>query len=309
MRHDRSALHTMIVDALDEQIAVIDRSGTIIDVNAAWDRFGAENGLSTGFVTIGGSYLGVLYDATASGDRLAGKAARGISDILDGKRSSFYLEYPCHSPNRQRWFMMRITVLRGGPEPLFVIAHYDITERKRAEEKAEYLALHDPLTGLANRRHFNEGLSREIRRDIRSQSAITLLEIDVDHFKDYNDERGHPAGDRCLIRIGKVLRAFARRPGDMAARLGGDEFALILEGSDHIASRRIIDAIRKKVHDLNMSYGDSRRITVSIGAISMIPRRHQTNELLLEEADRALYRAKLAGRDCVVHEQADGASA
>ena len=88
--------------------------------------------------------------------------------------------------------------------------------------------MHDPLTGLANRRYFNLFLNRELRRSIRNRSAVSLIELDVDYFKDYNDEFRHLVGDQCLINVGQALLTFSRRPSDLAARLGGDEFALIL---------------------------------------------------------------------------------
>ena len=198
---------------------------------------------------------------------------------------------------------MRVVGLKGGEGNLFVISHHNITERKLAEEKAEYLALHDPLTSLANRRYFNDTLSNEIRRSIRNESVLSLMVIDVDHFKDYNDQLGHLAGDQCLIRVGQVLLAFSHRAGDLAARLGGDEFALILGGTGYAEAREIAEAIRKTVYDLGLVFGGAKRITISLGAVSVIPHMDRGENFLFEEADKALYRAKLAGRNCVVHEQ------
>lgn len=301
--HDRSGLHSMVIDSLEDQIAVIDQTGMIVDVNAAWQQFGVDNGLSAEFASVGGNYLDVLRASSVSGDSLAAKAAQGISEVLNGKRASFYLEYPCHSPEKKRWFLMRVVSLKGGEGSLFVISHHNITERKLAEEKVEYLALHDPLTSLANRRHFNVTLSNEIRRSVRNESALSLIVIDIDNFKDYNDQLGHLAGDECLIRVGQVLRAYSHRAGDLAARLGGDELALILGGTHGGEAREIADAIHKTVYDLGMVYGGSKRITISVGVVSAIPHMDQGEDFLLEEADKALYRAKSAGRNCVVHEQ------
>lgn len=296
---DRTALHTLVIDSLEEQIAVIDQAGAIVDVNLAWTNFGIENGLSSEFAWVGCNYLKVL--SASAGDSLAVEAAQGIVDVMSGKRASFYFEYPCHSPDEKRWFMMRVTRLKGGPMSLFVISHHNITQRKLAEERAEYLALHDPLTGLANRRYFNMFLNNEIRRSIRSRSAISLIELDVDYFKDYNDELGHPAGDKCLVNVGQTLLTFSRRASDLAARLGGDEFALLLGDSDFEESQKVADAIRKAIADLNMVYGGSRQVTISIGVASVIPEKHHAEDFLLQEADKALYGAKLAGRNRVTH--------
>ncbi len=303
---DLSGLHTLVINSLEEQIAVIDQAGTIVDVNSAWTKFGVENGLSSKYACVGCNYLKVLSASVASGDSLAGEAEQGISDVVNGKRASFYLEYPCHSPDRKRWFIMRVTRLKDDSRSLFVISHHDITLRKLAEERAEHLAMHDPLTGLANRRYFNVFSSREVRRSVRNRSPISLIVLDVDYFKDYNDESGHLAGDQCLANIGQALRGFSRRPSDLAARLGGDEFALLLGDADFAESQKIAEAIRKAITDLRMVFDESRQVTVSVGVASAIPHEQQAEDFLLREADKALYRAKLAGRNQVVHAQSGG---
>lgn len=305
--HEREQLRAEIVDALEEQIAVIDREGVIVDVNAAWIRFGAENGLASGQAAVGTSYLDVLRTAAAAGDMLAADAAQGIHDVIEARLGSFQFEYPCHSPEKRRWFMMRVTPLRHRRKALFVIAHVDITARRLAEEKAEFLALHDPLTGLANRRYFDERLDSGLRRSQRNDTPLTLVEIDVDHFKAYNDAHGHPGGDQCLARIGAALRAAGKRPGDLAARLGGDEFALILEDTDAEAAADIIASIREAVDAMNLSYAPQGRATISVGAVSVTPDGRHSDQTLLEAADRALYQAKQAGRDRVVHLRGDEA--
>ena len=300
---DPSALHTLVVNSLEEQIAVIDEAGAILDVNLAWTEFGVENGLAAKYAWVGRNYLEVLSASSAAGDSLAGEAAHGIQEVVSGKRASFYLEYPCHSAHEKRWFIMRVTRLKDDSRRLFVIAHQNITARKLAEERAEHLAMHDVLTELANRRYFNLFLSNEMRRSMRKRSPISLLEIDVDYFKDYNDALGHMAGDRCLAGVGRALRVFARRPGDLAARLGGDEFALILGDADAAEAQRIAEAILVAVDGLKMAFGKSRQVTVSVGLASVIPDERHDEYFLLQEADKALYRAKASGRNRVV--QAD----
>ncbi len=299
---DLNALHTLVINSLDEQIAVIDQAGTILDVNFAWTQFGGENGLSSKYAWEGRNYLEAL-SAAASGDKLAAEAGQGILDVVSGKSASFYFEYPCHSPDEKRWFMMRVTRLKDDSRSLFVISHQNITQRKFAEEQAEHLAMHDPLTGLANRRYFNLFLNGELRRSIRNRSAISLIELDVDYFKDYNDEFGHLVGDQCLTNVGQTLLAFSRRPSDLAARLGGDEFALILGDTDSAESHKVAEAILKAISDLRMVFGESRQVTVSVGVASVIPQEQHNEDFLLQEADKALYRAKLAGRNRVMHAQ------
>ena len=294
-----AALHTQVLNSLDEQVAVIDENGVIVDVNTAWRKFGIENGLSEDFTSIGCNYLDVCSSPEAGVDSLAGEARQGIADVIQGKRDTFYHEYPCHSPTQKRWYMMRISRVQGTEKRFFVVSHRDITQRKLAEDTANQLAMLDPLTGLGNRRYFNGFLEREFQRSVRNRSPISLVEIDVDHFKEYNDQLGHPAGDECLIKVGDVLREATRRPGDLAVRLGGDEFALILSDTDAEGSRKISEIIRKSVSDLRLVYDGSRMLTVSVGVASMIPDGQQTREFLLEQADKALYRAKSAGRNRV----------
>ena len=305
MKPDRAALHTLVFESLEDQIAVIDRSGTIVDVNPAWTRFGVENGLAGEYAFVGRNYLKVLGAAGASDDATAREAARGMLEVITGGRDSFYFEYPCHSPDRKRWFMMRVTRLKDDSGALFVVSHQDITRRKLAEEQAEHLAMHDPLTGLANRRHFDLFLGTEMRRSVRNRSPISLVEVDIDYFKDYNDALGHLAGDRCLASIGRTLQSFSRRPGDLAARLGGDEFALLLGGTDAGEARRIGEAIVGAVRGLEILFAGSRRITVSAGVASMIPHEQQGASALLGQADEALYRAKRAGRNQLAHAETE----
>jgi diguanylate cyclase (GGDEF)-like protein len=298
---DLTALHTLVFNSLDDQIALIDQAGTIVEVNSAWTNFGVENGISSDYVPVGNNYLKVLSGSANRGDGLAREAANGILDVVNGQRASFYFEYPCHSPDEKRWFMMQVIRMRDDSRRLFIISHRNITERKLAEERAEHLAMHDPITGLANRRCFNLFLHKEFRSSIRDGSAISLIEFDVDYFKDYNDECGHLAGDQCLAEVGQALATFARRPNDLAARLGGDEFALLMGDTDFVESQRFAEAILQSINDLRIFFGESKQVTVSVGVASVIPDRHQHEEFLFKEADKALYRAKLAGRNRVVH--------
>jgi diguanylate cyclase (GGDEF)-like protein len=300
---DRPTLQTLVLDSLEEQIAVIDQEGTIIYVNRAWMKFGIENGLSSEIGGVGSNYLKVCHASDGSGDSLAGETAQGIRDVLSGKPASFYLEYPCHGPEERRWFMMRATTLQGDTSGLCVISHHNITQRRLAEERVEYLSLHDQLTGLSNRRHFDQFLDNEWRRCMRNRSPISIILIDIDYFKDYNDELGHLAGDQCLVKVSHALQAFSSRSSDLAVRYGGEEFALILGDTDHVVSLRIAEASRKAIHDLDIRYRGTKQITISAGAASMIPDKEQTEMFLVQQADKALYVAKQQGRNRVVHAQ------
>jgi diguanylate cyclase (GGDEF)-like protein len=296
---EQTALHSSLLDSLEEQIAVIDRTGAIVYVNRAWNIFGVENGLASSPCGKGSNYLKACSASGASGDGLAGEAEQGLRDVLSGKRASFYFEYPCHSPTEKRWFMMRATPLHGDAKNLFVISHHNITKRKLAEEEIEHLSLHDPLTGLANRRYFDQFLSNEWRRSTRNRSPLSFVMFDLDHFKDYNDELGHLAGDQCLIKVSRTLQAFSGRPGDLAVRYGGEEFGLLLGSTGLEESLKIADAVRQVIYELDLSYRE-KRMTVSAGAASVIPDGKLDEIFLVQEADRALYGAKQAGRNKVV---------
>lgn len=298
-----TAMHSLVLDSLEEQIAVIDGAGKINYVNRAWKSFGTENGMAPGSCGVGSNYLKVCNTSGNRGDSLAGEAAQGLREVLGGERDSFYFEYPCHSPVEKRWFLMRVAPLQGGSTGLFVVSHHNITERKLAEERAEYLALHDPLTGLANRRRFNRFLDSEWRRNARNHSPLSFIMLDLDHFKDYNDELGHLAGDECLVKVAEVLSAHSGRPGDLAVRYGGEEFVLILGDTGLKESVQVAEAVRKELYALDMRYRGTVRLTVSAGVATIVPTNQQTTLTLIQEADHALYRAKQLGRNQVAYTQ------
>jgi diguanylate cyclase (GGDEF)-like protein len=175
----------------------------------------------------------------------------------------------------------------------------DMTDHRRAQTALERLATRDGLTGIANRRCFDEKLSNEWKRERRDLRTLSLLMIDVDHFKRYNDTYGHQAGDLCLQQIAGVLEEVVYRPGDLVARYGGEEFAVILTATDaegaSIVARRIIERIAQLA--IPHSSGEGGRVTLSIGISTSLPQADMQQEGLISAADAALYRAKHAGRN------------
>ncbi|WP_323018909.1 diguanylate cyclase [Castellaniella sp.] len=170
-----------------------------------------------------------------------------------------------------------------------------------ANQQLMELSVTDSLTGLANRRHFDEVLEQEWHRARREGRAVSLLMIDVDWFKHYNDAYGHQAGDAVLQHVGRVLRQIFQRSGDLSARYGGEEFAVIMVGLDGAAgalmAQRVCDAI--SALDLPHEYGLNGRVTVSVGVAEMDLENVQAVQKLIGQADSALYRAKAAGRNCI----------
>jgi diguanylate cyclase (GGDEF)-like protein len=161
------------------------------------------------------------------------------------------------------------------------------------------LSLNDPLTGLWNRRKYNQTIELEWLRCLKNQKPISLLFIDVDYFKKFNDQYGHVAGDDCLIRIANALRSSLMRSSDMVVRYGGEEFVVLLPETEKEYATKIAYRIQKNVDALNILHEQSlvkNHVTVSIGISSMIPDSNSSHEQLIKTADGALYHAKSAGR-------------
>lgn len=166
-------------------------------------------------------------------------------------------------------------------------------------EELAALSQQDPLTQVANRRCFDDALSREWDRALRNDTTLALLFVDVDHFKRYNDRYGHQAGDDCLRIVARTLGEQARRPGDLTARYGGEEFVLLLPETDVRGALEIGQRVRDAVAALNISHEESGhlRVTVSVGAAALAARQAGASpEQLLATADKAVYAAKLGGR-------------
>lgn len=176
----------------------------------------------------------------------------------------------------------------------------------RANRRLEVLATQDQLTGLANRRSFDEVLAHECRRAAREGTALSLLLLDLDYFKRFNDAYGHVAGDQCLKAVATALRRSARRPGDLVARYGGEELAVVLPRTDLPGARKVAEQILAQVLALDIPHSASQhgQVTVSIG-VAALEARHsdEPEQLLVEAADRALYKAKESGRNRAVSEE------
>jgi diguanylate cyclase (GGDEF)-like protein len=175
----------------------------------------------------------------------------------------------------------------------------------------------DPLTGIANRRAFDAALEAEWRRATRNRASLSLLLVDVDSFKSFNDVYGHPAGDDCLRAIADVLVKTARRAGEIVARCGGEEFTVLLPGIDRAEASALARQLCETVRDLNIPHAASSvaaHVTISAGVAAAFPARDPDPwapgpDGLVERADRALYAAKAAGRDRVAEDElglADG---
>lgn len=179
----------------------------------------------------------------------------------------------------------------------------ELRRRYRAERVLSELAALDALTGLANRRILDERLRLEWDRAQRSLEPLTVLMIDVDHFKAFNDRHGHHGGDAALRTVAQVIGANIRRPADLAARYGGEEFAVVLPHTDAKGAWVIAEHIRSSIEHLPRVAGDAQPITASIGMSTWDKRSRLSLEALLLSADQALYEAKHSGRNRIVQAQ------
>ena len=192
--------------------------------------------------------------------------------------------------------LMGFVLLLGVASLSLVEMHKKLAKLETANRALKDLTCLDPLTGLTNRRAFEEALKREQARMIRNSSTMALVYIDADDFKLLNDSEGHQHGDDCLIAISKELRCVACRPADVVARIGGEEFVLLLPDTDLTGAVQVAEAARSAVEGLclpNPNSGTAPYLTISIGVAAASGNPAD----LVAEADQALYAAKRAGRN------------
>jgi diguanylate cyclase (GGDEF)-like protein/PAS domain S-box-containing protein len=278
----------MIVDSMDQGLLIVERSGRVQYANPACDRY-------LGYAAdelVGRSLAELLaqQDSYADGGAAMEAIGHGTREVLIR-----------HRDGRLRAMDLTMTPMHAADD-LFVALLHDITHHKLSEDALHRAAMLDPLTKIANRRHFDAFLEKEWQRAIRNAQPLSLVVLDVDHFKLYNDTLGHAAGDVCLQKVAHALEAHALRPTDLAARYGGEEFVLLFAETPHEAAARLAEAIRTTVEALqlpNPRSPTSAWITVSVGVATIVPTQLDEIEQLFVCADRAMYAAKAAGRNRV----------
>lgn len=220
------------------------------------------------------------------------------------------LTYRCRKKNGSYAWMeasMRLYHDDATGAPIgFVNVVRDVSSRKAAEDEltlafrmVENLAMVDGLTGIANRRQFDETMDREWRRAMRDGTLLSLLMIDVDHFKPYNDIYGHVLGDACLRQIAVAAQEVIHRSSDLFARYGGEEFAVVLPNTDRTGAQLVAEQIRRAVELCNLPHSGNPHgvVTVSIGCATQTLGHDSASTSLVEAADQALYQAKSSGRN------------
>ena len=215
-------------------------------------------------------------------------------------------EHYCDSGQFQAWFHIVAVKLGDG----FAMTFRDITEHKHMEialreanRELKHQANVDSLTQIANRRYFDEYLAQEWARCAREQQPLAVILCDVDHFKAYNDTYGHQAGDECLTQVAQNMKIVIKRPADLVFRYGGEEFALILPNTDEKGALCVAESVRQQIKLLKIPHDRSsvsNYVTLSLGVACMIPNHSFAPEVLIANADSALYKAKSSGRDRVM---------
>ncbi|MEQ8667940.1 MAG: diguanylate cyclase [Pirellulales bacterium] len=306
------------LDSLQSHIAILDENGTIIAVNAAWNAFASSNDLAAKFCGPGVNYLLSCDRATGACSEEAHVVAAEIRSVIKRQRNDFYMENPCHSPDEQRWFCVRITRFEINDVPRIVVAHDNITKRKLAELKLlainrglKHQTLVDELTGIANRRCFDQELESQWQRHRRNFNPISVLLIDIDRFKQYNDSCGHLMGDDCLRTVAQAIDATITDERATVARYGGEEIGVILPGRSAADAYSVAEAVCCTIAELEIPHPSStahRFVTVSAGCATCQAVLLEHHLDLLNLADEALYAAKERGRNQVIATQRVAAS-
>ena len=237
------------------------------------------------------SHLSRINSRLRNGEQIAGEPVARIGST----KNRLWMELTSQS-----------FTLKGAEYQL--IWHNDVTKKKlqadalsEANAKLQHLSTTDGLTKLANRRHFDATIEAEWRRAARTGASLGLLMIDVDNFKLFNDEYGHPSGDECLRSVAQQLANWSRRETDCAARYGGEEFAILLSEATDEDVLALAEKVRAAVFELGIPHlhSASGRVTVSIGCAIKTAKGSRTYSDLIDEADKALYEAKEQGRNRV----------
>lgn len=235
------------------------------------------------------------------------EAARQTNAIAEGPGAPATVRM-LHKKGSVVWMDISASVVpsaEADAPPDIILVMRDITGRMAVEQQLAELAITDGLTGLLNRRGFDQALEDLWQRTLAAGSQLSLLLLDADHFKAFNDHYGHQVGDDCLRTIARTILSSLERSADCAARYGGEEIAVILPGTGAEGAIEVAERIRCAVEELDLPHAGSpvhRRVTVSVGVATAVARcggSMRMPESLVLAADNALYRAKHRGRNCV----------
>lgn len=295
--HHALRMRSALIDSLPANIAMTDSEGNILDTNNQWRQFGIDNGSSEASLGLGSNYLAICRRATGDAAKDAREAEEGLGALLKGERDEFSLEYPCHSPTRQRWFRLMARRLDSMEESEVslgaVVMHIDITERKLAERQLEQLAFEDPLTGLLNRSGFTAALNRQLQEE-GWQAHHQVVVMDIKGQSNINDAHGYHIGDRLLTQIGHRLRE--RLDSQMVGCINGDSFIFVLsEGGE--SSEKVEAQWQWLSAQLDQPFwidGIAIEVSARFG-FTLLGKQQRSAERLLHEAELAMFEARRRG--------------
>jgi diguanylate cyclase (GGDEF)-like protein/PAS domain S-box-containing protein len=292
------------INTVPETICVLDKTGVIIGVNQAWRDFydvNSDDPQARNYA-LGTNYLQLCKSAIGVGAAEAPLMAEGLAAVLAGERDLFSLEYPCDSPTEKRFFFVQVKRYLGESGHVLV-AHGNITERKLLELELANIAQTDVLTGLNTRRHFMQLSEIELSRTSRYGGALSVIMLDIDHFKRINDTHGHQVGDTAIQLLAAVCKE-QLRDLDVIGRLGGEEFAVTMPNANDAQAMVVAERLRVAIEAASVPIlrGEPLHFTVSIGVTTLKNDLHNgaiNLGTLLDQADKALYDAKHGGRNQV----------
>jgi diguanylate cyclase (GGDEF)-like protein/PAS domain S-box-containing protein len=304
LRDEKNELQRRLTDALTNMadgLAMFDRDGRIVMCNP---QYAAMFPLTAHLRVPGADLADILRASIALGEEQLPGAVdveTWVATIRDGlwRKSEHEIRLA-----GDRWLQARV---RPSPDGTSLTVVSDVTAAKRAEAalqesnaRLDLLARTDALTNLNNRRSFDDAVEREYLRAVRSNAPVSVLLCDIDYFKRFNDNYGHPQGDACLKEVAACLQAALRRPADIAARYGGEEFVALLPDTDAAGALAVAETFREAVRAINIPHRGSphRRVTVSIGVATVPGAGIDSPGQLVRKADEALYQSKATGRDC-----------
>ncbi|MGD0547483.1 MAG: sensor domain-containing diguanylate cyclase [Terracidiphilus sp.] len=293
-----AALHALVSENSRDAIILADLSGHRSYVSSAAESLGWK---PEDLLTQGANEMVHPEDQ---------QRAQAIVNELNSGREGAMIECRVQKPGGVFiWVEASLRLVRdpetGLPSGILNVVR-DVTERKEAEKKlqeaynaVEALAITDALTGLANRRHFDQYLAIEWRRSQRDRQPLSLLMLDADKFKTYNDTYGHQRGDNCLKQIAEACMDVVSRPGDLVARFGGEEFVVVLPNTGNDGAMQVANEICEALRGRRLPHSGNQAgiVTISAGCATLIPRFGIHSTDLIEMADKALYRAKFNGRN------------
>lgn len=304
-------LPARVLNLVDAGVIVLDREGCIVVWNG-WlvprSGRGAARVQGHALIEVFPMLRGSRVEAAIMGALIEGAATEHVP--ATDNRSPFPLREPGSFDGALIDQAIAVTPFDEDGRRYCLVEIRDVSSaavrERRLLEHAESLRARsyiDGLTGIANRRHFDVALDRELRRALRGDGALALLLVDIDSFKAYNDHFGHQQGDSCLTLVAQELAAMLKRPADLAARYGGEEFAAVLPDTTLEQARVLAERIRAHVAGLGLEQASAAhhpKVTLSIGVAAFDRAHLNTPETLIEAADKALYAAKRGGRNRVV---------